>query len=74
MLDKLKACPFCGNDSATWYTQYGGHGYFAWVECDLCGARTKSVSASVAADNPAFLESIAAKKTCDAWNRRSTNG
>lgn len=38
---KLKTCPFCGNDALLTYNT-GKYGAFCYVECELCGARSKT--------------------------------
>ena len=37
----MKPCPFCGDEaSKTW--ENGRYGPFGYIECDLCGARSKT--------------------------------
>lgn len=74
MSDSLKPCPFCGHEEISVYTQYGRYGYFAWVECDLCGARSKTLKSTNRADSPEFSVSAVACKLLDAWNRRPADG
>lgn len=38
---KLKPCPFCGNDAQLDYN-VGKYGMFCYVECVLCGARSRT--------------------------------
>lgn len=67
----LKPCPFCG-DTATVYTQIGRHGVFAYIECDLCGCKTKVVGSKYEVDDERFFDSIAYITLETAWNRRAT--
>ena len=43
MQSKLSSCPFCGSDNV--YLKYNGakHGRFYYVECAICGGRTRGV-------------------------------
>ena len=65
----LKACPFCGGEAWFW-TKESRFGYFAWVECETCGCRTKAVSTRIQADDDGFKDSTAAKVLGASWNRR----
>ena len=41
MQKELKSCPFCGSDDV--FLKYNGakHGLFYYVECAVCGGRTR---------------------------------
>lgn len=66
---ELKPCPFCGGEAVA-YTQGGRYGLFAWLECDFCGAKTKTVTSELSANNPEFQESSVMRRLSIAWNRR----
>ena len=72
-MDKLLPCPFCGSEDVFFNRNFNQRldVYFAWIECDCCGARTKGCSS---ADDPAKNDAWD-NKACDrcakAWNRRS---
>ena len=67
-MDQIKACPFCGNEAYPWYkeTRYGR---ICYVECDVCGAKTRAFAyydtGKEFADNDA-----GALRAVEAWNRR----
>lgn len=65
---RLRECPFCGNEAELWSNQ-GRNGYFVYCECTLCGSRAKTffVGPCLPAE---WGETIAAKRACEAWNRR----
>lgn len=69
----LKQCPFCGNNKAAMYRNYssGYRKYFVWVECDVCGAKTK---AAMSYSDPAGdddWDNAACGKARAAWNLRA---
>lgn len=67
----LKPCPFCG-DEASLVVQYGKYGYFAFCECFMCTARSKTFF--VGRDLPSDWDNtIAARRAVAAWNRRCTD-
>jgi len=68
-MSNLKPCPFCGA-SAQYWSQGGRYGLFAWIECNECGARTKTVSTDAPVSDPAFFDEISATRLCAYWNRR----
>ena len=70
---ELKQCPFCGNNNASVYRNYnsGCRKYFVWVECDVCGAKTKAATPySDPAENDGW-DNAACRKVCAAWNLRA---
>lgn len=63
MPNKLKPCPFCGNDKFKWGRVFGTEfsGDFGWyLVCTGCGTHTKAKGTK-----------RAVRKL---WNRRSDNG
>jgi transcription elongation factor Elf1 len=66
---KYTPCPFCGSESSCW-VKGGRYGRFTYVECDLCGARTKTFK--YCGDEHAEVDwnDISVKKAWDAWKRR----
>jgi len=67
----LDNCPFCGSPARYW-SQRGRYGLFAWVECDGCGARSKSVPTDVSVNEDAFVDSVNADRLTACWNRRDS--
>ena len=74
----MKKCPFCGSDNSSIYgrvctSKASYHSTYAiyWVECDICGARTKGFSESGAKELD--WDSIAVSRARDAWERRPEN-
>lgn len=59
---ELKPCPFCG---ATAKLRFGPMLEYAYVECEVCGARTKIINRSV--------KYCATDEAAKAWNRRADN-
>lgn len=39
---EIKRCPFCGAKDINVWCNSGRYGRFVYVECRVCGARTKS--------------------------------
>lgn len=70
---ELKVCPFCGQDAATLYRTYSFRTktYFTWVECDVCGAKSKSTASDDDPANDNAWNNLACRKAAAAWNRRS---
>lgn len=66
---EMKPCPFCGDNAALYYSS-GRYGCFCYVECDLCGAKSKAVSMGTRNPDDDWAESLPAFKAIDAWNRR----
>lgn len=63
MLNKLKSCPFCGNDKFQWGRMYGSEfpGDFGWyLQCQSCGVQTKGKGTK--------------RAVAKLWNRRNYNG
>lgn len=68
----LKPCPFCGDVGRRVFNN-GQYGAFGYIECDLCGAKTKSVKLlppKQFADEVSFWAQIAWAPTIRNWNRR----
>lgn len=69
---QLKACPFCGQDTAALYCNYSGRSdkYFTWVECDICGARSKAATSDDDPSDGNKWDNRACHKAAAAWNAR----
>lgn len=69
---ELKRCPFCGDIAKQAYS-VGKYGAFGFVECDLCGNKTKTVKLiePYKFDNEKeFWQQSAWGGAFRAWNRR----
>ena len=71
-MEELKPCPFCGGEADCALSR-GRFGWFVNVECEVCGAETKSFSLG-AFDEEKWWESLGASKARKAWNRRVERG
>lgn len=60
---ELKHCPFCGGTAKM---KFGPMYEYAYVECEICGARTKIFERSV--------KYCATDEAAKAWNRRGDDG
>lgn len=71
---KLKRCPFCGNDASDLCSNYSHRmrTYFVWVECGICGARSKAVTSSDDLFDTGF-DNRACQKVISAWNARCSH-
>ena len=68
--NELKPCPFCGSECTVTWTE-GKYGKFAFIECDLCGARSKAFGNVIdKRDERLFWDQPAFTKAIKAWNRR----
>ena len=59
---ELKPCPFCGGTGLV-YTQQARYNAFAYVKCDTCSARSKTVQTPYEYDDDRFWESEAFDST-----------
>ena len=70
----LKKCPFCGSE-ASFLFETGRYGPFGYVECDLCGARTKTKKVvknfPIEDNEEAFWNQPAFLSLENAWNKRA---
>lgn len=68
---ELKSCPFCGNNVGDLCSNYSYkvQKHFVWVECGVCGARSKAISSD---DDPTVSEwqNKQCQKVISAWNMR----
>lgn len=67
---ELKLCPFCGQQAGL-YSNYSNRArkYFVWVECDICGGRSKAATSNNAPEDEEW-ENVACRKVVSAWNAR----
>ena len=70
MQEELKPCPFCGSDEITAWYQGTKYGRIAYVECDICGAKTKAFK-YLSEDKEYDDSDPGSKKAYAAWNRRN---
>ena len=71
-MGKLERCPFCG-DIGRKVFNVGQYGAFGYIECDLCGAKTKSaklISPKMFESEEAFWTQRAWEPVIRNWNRR----
>ena len=71
-MSKLKSCPFCGasNEDIDIYTVMAKYGRLAYIQCELCGARSASKKVEGDVDDKGFWEQRAIKLLESLWNRR----
>lgn len=62
-----KACPFCGGAAWVKVKSFDAFNTVAYVECELCGARTKVVE-----EGPKVPSYIAIEKARELWNQRES--
>lgn len=73
MAEKLKPCPFCGGEALFW-TSKGRYKDFAYIQCDTCSAKSKTVVSQFYVDDDEFWDSTACDRLTGAWNRRCSDG
>lgn len=67
---KIKACPHCGGSACLYQNySYKARTYFAFVECDICGARGKIYN-SEEEPEAAGWDNAACRDAISAWNMR----
>ena len=65
----LMPCPFCKSDEvALWYKR-ARYGRISFVECEICGGRSKAFSYYGTGDE-VDINDQGAKRAVAAWNRR----
>lgn len=78
----LKPCPFCAGEASLW-RNVGRYGLFGYVQCDVCGARTKPQKIEHMREfesEESFWNQPGYKAAGNAWNTRkkrkkeATNG
>ena len=75
-MEELLRCPFCG-DVASKISDSGRYGPFGYVECELCGARTKTrkiISRTKFDTDEEFWDQDAFEAIVRSWNRRTEKG
>ena len=71
---ELKPCPFCGNDECAGWHKYAKYGWIYYIECEVCGARTKAFGQKDKQDpndGSGVWADPGYKAAKDAWNRRA---
>lgn len=67
---RAKPCPFCGSDDiGAWVRWKDKHNRFVYLECNVCGAKTKARAYYDTGDE-LNMDDIGVKSCIDAWNRR----
>lgn len=66
----LKGCPFCGSDEISAWYKGVRYGRIAYVECDVCGAKSKAFS-YYSRDEEFDEKDRGVIRAVDAWNRRA---
>jgi Lar family restriction alleviation protein len=64
MADGLLPCPFCGGEDPEFEFYAGKYGWFVYVVCSTCGARTRPRKAASPSDE------ITERDSEKAWNTR----
>lgn len=70
-MQELKGCPFCGSDKVSIAYNASRFGkFYYFVECAICGARTRGepIAQEARADE---WENPAAEKSAACWNQRA---
>ena len=72
-IEELKRCPFCGDDNAAAVASTGKYGIFVYIECGLCGARSRTFKYQGV--SPASIDDVdwlngGVLLAREAWNRR----
>ena len=62
-------CPFCGTDDVSVWYKNVRFGRIVFVECDLCGAKSKAFMYYSKKEEFDWNDT-GVKKAIDAWNRR----
>lgn len=69
-----KPCPFCGSDDNHLWVRWGKYdNLFCYIECDVCGAKTKSFGYYSSYEEVTW-EDRGAIRAAAAWNRRTSEG
>lgn len=74
MQEELKECPFCGSDQAVMKYNGAKHGRFYYIECEICGGRTRGVCRpfrDIPNDDPNEWDNRYAHTAITLWNQRS---
>ena len=71
-MDRMKPCPFCGDDDPSVIRNYARatRTFIYYVECELCGAKTKAFGSRDGFDTEPDWDSAPARRAVSAWNRR----
>lgn len=73
-MEKVKSCPFCGSDEIMLKYNGSRHGRFYYMECDVCGGRTRGICVPTKElDGLDEWNNDAAAKVERLWNRRCEN-
>ena len=68
----LKPCPFCAGEASLWRNA-GRYGLFGYVQCDVCGARSKSQKVEPVGNfesEESFWNQAGFIAVSNAWNHR----
>ena len=67
---ELKPCPFCGGSALPWRKGYKGKMLY-WVECDICGAKSKAHGIDCSeCEGENKWDNVACYKAGLSWNHR----
>ena len=65
---EIRNCPHCGGESeVSW--NFGKLGYFVWIECSMCGCRTKAYSYGQCLPKD-YRNTRGVERLANTWNKR----
>ena len=71
-MGEAKQCPFCGSSGsslwARWYRKTSK--YYVWVQCDVCGAKTRGVPGTEVDPEDNNWDDEACRDALALWNTR----
>ena len=72
-LDKLKLCPFCGNEPKKWFWLEGEKWAYVSIQCKKCNAEIKKRESfsSLSVNNPGYAFIKVEQTATEAWNKRT---
>lgn len=69
-MKEVKPCPFCGNDDIIAWAKQGKYNGFCYLECDVCGAKTKAYEYLSSMSGGVNMDDSGIRRCVNAWNRR----
>lgn len=73
MEEKLKPCPFCGDEAQLWRNwNRRSKVWFYYCKCELCGAQSTTITSSDPGISEPDWKGSDALRARRAWNRRAS--